>query len=181
MKKLYLLAKKGEVNEEAPIIDKQEITISAPIEKVWQTLINVGEWPDWYTGVTIKKQPKKHEAGQRFSWKQNGVKIKSRLVKVEKPNTLTWTGSVLWIKAIHVWQLREIDRRKTKVTVKESLQGFFVTRFMDKQKLHKALELWLNLLKIQAERDNPPREKRLQRQKINPRKNNMLRGIHVLT
>lgn len=181
MKKLYLLAKNEEINEEAPIIDKQEITIIAPIEKVWQTLVNIGEWPDWYTGVTIKKKPQRYEAGQRFSWKQDGVKIKSRLVKVEKPHALTWTGSVQWLKAVHVWQLREIDRRKTKVTVKESLQGFWVTRFTDKQKLHKTLDLWLNLLKIQAERNNPPQEKRLQRQKSPSRRNNMLRGIHVLT
>jgi hypothetical protein len=43
------------------------------------------------------------------------------------------------------------------------------------------LELWLNLLKIRVERDNPPREKQLLRQKTPSRKNNMLRGIHILS
>jgi uncharacterized protein YndB with AHSA1/START domain len=181
MKKLYLLAKKGVINEKAPVIDKQEIMINAPIEKVWEILANIGEWPEWYTGVTIEKKPEKYEEGQTFHWKQDGNKIKSRLAKIERPNTLAWTGSVLWIKAVHVWQLREIEKSKTKVAVAESMQGFFISQFINKEKLHKVLDLWLNLLKIRVERNNPTQRKTVKQKKTTSRYSNMLRGIHVLS
>lgn len=181
MKKLYSLAKKGEINEKAPVIDKQEIMINAPIEKVWEILANIGDWPDWYTGVTIAKKPGKYEEGQTFHWKQDGIRIKSRLAKIEQPTTLAWTGSAFWINAVHVWQLREIEKSKTKVTVAESLQGFLVSRFMTEEKLHKILDLWLNLLKIRAERSNPYQRETFKEKKSTSRHSNMLRGIRVLS
>ena len=181
MKKLYLLAQNGEINEKAPIIEKQEIVIDAPIEKVWESLADIGEWPEWYTGTTVRKPPRKVEPGQSFSWQTDDVRIRSRLAKVEKPYTLTWTGSVFWIKAVHVWKLKKLERNKTKVTVEESMQGFLISQFMTKGKLHKALNLWMNLLKIRAEKDNPPPWETLKKKKSPSRQSNMLRGIHVLT
>lgn len=181
MKKLYLLAKKGEINQKAPVIDKQEIIIHAPIELVWETLADIGGWPEWYTGVSIKKQPEKYEVGRYFVWKQNGARIKSRLAKIDKPHHLAWIGSVKWIKAVHVWKLLEIEKRKTRVMVEESMQGFLVSLFMNRETLHKALHLWLNLLKIRAERNNPQRRRTLKDKKPASHHSDMLRGIHVLS
>jgi hypothetical protein len=181
MNKLYLLAKKEEINKKATIVEEQEMLIYAPIEKVWESLADIGEWPEWYTGVAIRKPPRKVEEGQRFYWKRDDLRIKSRLAKVEKPNSLTWTGSVFWIKAVHVWKLEKLEKNKTKVMVKESMQGFLISQFMTKDRLHKSLNLWLNLLKIRAEKDNPQPQEMLRGKKTPSRYGNMLRGIHVLS
>ena len=181
MKKLFYLAKKGEINEKAPILEKLEMEIDAPMEKVWQTLADIGEWPEWCTGITIKKKPDKLETGRYFFWKQNGVKFKSRLAQVRKPHILSWTGSAWWIKAVQVWKLREIEKRKTKVTVEESVQGFLISQFMTEEQLHQGLNLWLNLLKIRVEKDNPQPVVTTGNKNSKSHDDNMLRGIHMLS
>ncbi|MCK4766080.1 MAG: SRPBCC family protein [Candidatus Aminicenantes bacterium] len=152
MKKLFLLAKTGEINEKASVVDKQELLVNAPIERVWKTLADIAEWPQWYTGVTIIKAPKSFVEGQTFYWKQDGVRIRSKLAKIEKPRVLSWTGRVVGIKVVHVWKLETRGKWKTKVKVEESMEGFLVSLFMNSQKLHKVLKLWINLLKIRAEK-----------------------------
>lgn len=183
MKKLYLMANKGKINDKAPMIVRREIVIDAPVEKVWEILADIGEWPEWYTGTAIRKRPKKFEANHYFYWKQGGVKIRSRLVKVEKPNILTWVGRVSWLKSIQVWQFQEVGPKKTKVKADESLEGAWISRFTTLEKLNKELNLWLNLLKIRVERKYPsPQPARTPRVKqASPRYyNNVLRGINQI-
>lgn len=183
MNKLYLMANNGKINDKAPVIARQEIVIDAPIDKVWDILVDIGEWPEWYTGAAIRRRPKKLEANRCFYWKHDGVWIKSRLVKVEKPNILTWVGRVSWLKSIQVWQFQAMGPKKTKVKVDASLDGAWISRFTTSEKQNKKLNLWLNLLKIRVEKKypnpQPPRTPRV-RQTAPRYLHNVLRGINQI-
>lgn len=36
-----------QINSNAPIISRHEITISAPLETVWRVLTQIDSWSDW--------------------------------------------------------------------------------------------------------------------------------------
>lgn len=46
------------VNQNAPVISKNQIEINAPIDRVWETLTDIKNWPQWQKAVsetTVKK------------------------------------------------------------------------------------------------------------------------------
>ena len=41
-----------DINEDAPVITRDEILIEAPIETAWEIQTNIDEWPSWQPGTT---------------------------------------------------------------------------------------------------------------------------------
>lgn len=144
-------AKAGKINPNASIRDKQSLVVNASIEKCWKVLSEIEKWPDWNKDIHIKKFDKL-ESGSKFSWKINGFNIKSTLQLIDPPGIITWTGKVLWIKAIHKWSFEKVEKDQTIVTSEESMQGFLIPLFYTHQKLHSDLLNWLSKLKVEAEK-----------------------------
>lgn len=149
MKTLAPLAEAGKINQEASLRDSQSIIINAPISKVWKLLSELEKWPDWNPDIKAVKADQ-FEVGQTFKWTINGTSLTSTLRMIKPEEALSWTGSVMGIKAIHVWSLEETEGNQTIVTTEESMQGFF-TLFFSHQKLHATLLHWLDRLKQKAE------------------------------
>ena len=40
-----------DINEDAPVITRDEIFIKAPIETIWEIQTNVADWPSWQRDV----------------------------------------------------------------------------------------------------------------------------------
>ena len=153
MKRLSEIAKQGKIDENASLTDRQSIIINAPIESVWNHLINIDQWPNWNKNITnVSTSNLKDE--NRFLWTHAGKKFDSKLAKVSEPSTLSWTGKSGWVKAIHLWTLDKTDENQTVVSVEESLQGFLLFMFMSHRKLHTNLIYWLNELKKVAESES---------------------------
>lgn len=150
MKRLSQIAKEGKIDEDASLTDRQSIIINAPIDEVWQYLIDVEKWPNWNTDIQWVKMDSNSEGGQ-FTWNVNGKNIQSKIENASKPNTLSWVGKSGWVKSIFLWTLDEIDENQTVVSVEESLQGFMLFLFMNHQKLHSNLLHWLDCLKEVAD------------------------------
>lgn len=149
MKILGPLAKEGKINPDASVRDSQSIIINAPIEKVWAVFLNMSDWPNWNSDIkSIKVDEVK--VGTHFSWNAGGATIKSTIRQIIDQELISWTGTSMGIKAIHVWKF-EADGDQTIVTTEESMQGFF-TLFFSHQKLHSTLVNWLGSLKEKAER-----------------------------
>lgn len=149
MKVLAPLAESGRINSDASLRDSQSIIINAPIDKVWDILADMESWPEWNENIKSVSVPAFKE-GQQFKWSINGSKINSTIRKIQAPEVLSWTGSAMGMKAIHVWTLEDAGDNQTIVSTEESLQGFF-TLFFSHQKLHDTLLSWLNRLKQRAE------------------------------
>lgn len=148
--KLEKLAKQGKINTDASIRDKQSIVINASLEKCFETLTNIKNWPEWNQEIKIKEF-EEFDVGSKFSWKIHGFSIHSVIQQIERPYQVTWTGKALWIKAIHNWRFEKVEKNQTIVISEESMQGFLLPLFYTHQKLHSDLLNWLSRLKIQVE------------------------------
>ena len=150
MQNLDSKAKEGKINEDASIRDRQSVIINARIEKVWEVLTNVNDWPSWNPDIKSTKY-EKLEVGAPFEWSLKGTHLKSSFQLIEEPTRIAWTGKSKVIKAIHVWELEASDEQ-TIVTVEESIEGFIVPVFNRNSKLHDNLLRWLSHLKQEAEK-----------------------------
>ncbi|MFY0606838.1 MAG: SRPBCC family protein [Cyclobacteriaceae bacterium] len=150
MNKLESLAVEGKINESASMRDRQSIVINAPIEKVWSILTEINSWPSWYPAIK-KSQLDVFEVGAEFTWKIKGNTLRSILRQIDKPHSLTWTGTFKNVKAIHNWRLEAADDYQTIVTTQESLEGI-MTIFISHPKFNKSLIEWLECLKREAEK-----------------------------
>jgi uncharacterized protein YndB with AHSA1/START domain len=145
------LARSGKVREDAPVKASLEITVHAPIEKVWLLLTNVRGWPKWQTDISTAEMTGPLQAGTAFSWTTGGTHIKSRLALVQPYNQFAWTGAALGATAIHVWKLSRLADNQTIVKTDESMHGFLLTLFYSSKKLEETDQRWLDRLKVAAE------------------------------
>lgn len=138
-----------EINDRAPAQHKEEVSIAAPVERVYGILSDIEKWTKWRTGVDRVKITGVPTEGKPFTWRSEGLNIKSKLHTVKENKAFGWTGKIFWINAVHNWYFDE-DNGGTKVTVKESLNGFGAA-FM-KKSLIKTLKKDVGDLKSEAER-----------------------------
>ena len=112
-----------EINKNAPAYNETQILIHSPAEHVYKILSRINDWPKWQSNVSHARLKGKLTTGAKFVWKAGGFKIKSEVHTANAPTELGWTGRMLWIKAVHNWELHP-EGRSTHVVVKESLEGF---------------------------------------------------------
>ena len=152
MKKVNALAKKGQINENAGIRDSHAIIINADIEKVWDVLVDMENWPAWNPEVKKVELDGEVAEGTNFKWIQGRTHGKSQIQTVKKPNTLAWTSKAKFVKRIYVWSL-ESDEGQTIATVSASFQGTLVVFAENHQKVYHELLNWLELLKNKTEEE----------------------------
>ena len=145
------LARSGQICENAPVKASLEITIHAPVEKVWLLLTDVANWPKWQPDISATRMAGPLESGTAFSWTTGGTRIESRITLVQPYEQFAWTGRVHWVKAIHVWRLRRLSDDQTLVKTEESMDGFLLTLFYSSKKLEQTDQRWLDRLKLAAE------------------------------
>lgn len=141
------------INHNAPVKCSKTITINASPEKVWAVLTDIDKWANWQTDISSAKTNGVLKPDTTFHWKTGGVSIHSTLHTVEPNRFFGWTGQTFGLFAIHNWTLTEQDGQ-TRVTVEESMEGFFASLFkkMFNKNLEKGMQTWLNLLKQTCEK-----------------------------
>lgn len=141
------------INQQAPVSCQKEIVINSNIEKVWQVLTDINNWPTWNHEVNKAKLCEKLQPLTIFKWKTGGISINSELHTVEPFNNFGWTGKSLGTFAIHNWTLTE-KNGKTLVFVEESMEGFLVRLFKSsfKKNLENGMQKWLDFLKLECEK-----------------------------
>ncbi|GJM35844.1 MAG: hypothetical protein DHS20C18_48450 [Saprospiraceae bacterium] len=112
------------INKDAPVISQAEIEIEAPIEKVWQILTTINDWPTWQSEVTESNLKGELKEGAAFKWKAGGLSFSSQIHTIEPQIGFGWTGKTFGASAIHNWFFKEKEG-KTVLKVEESLQGVF--------------------------------------------------------
>jgi uncharacterized membrane protein len=111
-----------QTNAQSKCYAEDEIQIDAPVEKVYGKLCDITHWPQWQSSVKKAHIEGKAEEGKPFEWTASGMKIKSKLHTVNPNKEIGWTGRMMWIKAIHNWELTG-KNGQTHVKVTESMQG----------------------------------------------------------
>jgi uncharacterized protein YndB with AHSA1/START domain len=144
-----------EINEDAPVITRDEIVIQAPIETIWDIQTNVDEWPSWQPDVDGAKSEGALGVGSVFRWQTAGLDITSTVEEIDAPNRIVWGGPAQGIVAVHVWTFEPQDDGVL-VRTAESWEGEPVTAQVETLQvaLDGSLRAWLENLKRTAE-DRP--------------------------
>lgn len=141
-----------EIDKNAPVTYSQSIEINALQQTIWKLMAEIEKWPSWNKDISSTKLNGKLEVGTTFTWKSGPGTITSKLVVVEKPHLIGWSGKLFGIKAVHIWKVQSIGG-KSVVTTEESWSGLIATLFKSSSQktLIKAIDTGLNRLKAAAE------------------------------
>jgi len=131
---------------------RAQILIKAPIERVWQLLVDVDRWPSWNRNVETANLQGRVVPGSVFVWKSQGFTVTSTIETVEANRRLTWVGAAFGTRAFHSWEFHALDGGVL-VTTYETFDGWlpWLMRGTMQQKLEDTLPQWLAWLKAAAE------------------------------
>lgn len=141
------------INQDAPVVQTNEIVINATSEKVWQILTNIQNWDKWNERIKKPKLLSNLQDGSSFTWKTNGSKIRSKIHSFSTNKILGWRGKTFGASAIHNWYL-EPTENGTKVKVEESMEGWIINLMKKKmnERLAEDMLYWLEQLKQECEK-----------------------------
>jgi len=136
----------------APLTAHKEITIDAPLARVWKIQTDIENWPEWQPGVTSAKLEGELAVGTVFRWKAAGLNITSTIQVLEPQRQIGWTGNSLGMRAVHMWRF-EPQGDSTHVITEESLSGWLarLLRLFSPEFLDNSMERSLQVLKKHVE------------------------------
>jgi uncharacterized protein YndB with AHSA1/START domain len=143
------------IDQNAPMIARNEILVASPIEQVWQLLTDIERWPEWQPDISFAKLDGSLTEGTRFRWKAKGLNMTSILREVESNRRISRTGVSMGMKAIHIWTL-EPQSNGTCVITEESLSGWLacLLKVFDTTFLEKSLKTSLQILKTTVDQQH---------------------------
>lgn len=141
-----------DIDQNAPVITREEITVNAPVETLWKLHTDVNHWTDWNKDIASSKLKSPLAVGAVFRWETAGLTIDSTVGEIVPQKRIAWSGTTEGITKIHVWHF-EPSVQGTLVKTEESWSGEPVqkrTAAMQKG-LDESLRSWLKNLKREAE------------------------------
>jgi uncharacterized membrane protein len=111
------------INNSAPVKSRGDIKINAPVDKVWNILTTINDWPSWQSEVTQSRLNGELSEGVGFKWKAGGLSFSSEIHTIVSNKEFGWTGRTIGTSAIHNWFFSD-QAGDTLIRVEESLQGF---------------------------------------------------------
>jgi uncharacterized membrane protein len=141
----------------APVLSHHQISINAPVSKVWKIFTNVDNWPTWQSNITAAQlNGKVFGPGNSFTWTSEGFTVTSHIHIVKKQSMILWSGVAQGITGIHLW-IFQPTATGTRVVTTESFAGQPVDDNLDLMQgiLDTTLPFWLNALKADAETPAP--------------------------
>ncbi|WP_194816602.1 SRPBCC family protein [Nocardia sp. XZ_19_385] len=144
-------AANGRLDDSAQLNSSHGIVIAAPAAKVWQLLVDVANWPNWYPGFQLKTLTEVTPGGT-FEWTLGNGVVNSTFAVVTPERELTWSGKAMWLKAVDRHVLEPVDANNTRVTVSESMSGVLIPLIYSTAKIQKVQETRLQALKAAAEK-----------------------------
>lgn len=139
-----------------PVYAKNELTINAPAEVIWNWLINATTWPEWYPNSSnIKILDQKEQvltSSSEFKWRTFKTNIKSEIKQFEPYKHLAWEAKGTGLNAYHGWLIIPNDKGCNVIT-EETQYGFLpsIGRGLITKGLLKQHQIWLEGLKRKSE------------------------------
>jgi hypothetical protein len=143
-----------DVNHDAPATAVGETHIGADPQTVFSVVAEIDRWPSWNPAVTSAKLEGPAVPGTVFRWKSGFGTIVSTLEVVDPPREIAWTGTVMGIKAIHVFRFEPKDGGGTLAHSEESWDGVLPGLFkrFSRRMLDRTITGALARLRAEAER-----------------------------
>jgi len=145
------LGSQWKINEDGTSVTQANLTIKAPITKVWGFLSDPTKWPEWHSGVSRIEGYPGLKTGDDFIMNYDG-KFYGHVVNSEPPHRVIWYGQGLSFFSMTLWELKEEDNGKaTNVSIRESRDGMMVWLKLSETEHNKILTTWLLNLQSAAE------------------------------
>ena len=145
-------AKRGRVDEQAPVRVSEQTIIAAPVARVWALISDPAGWPAIDPDITNVHLDSPHATDTRFTWTNGKARVRSRVAVINPAQEITWTGTSAGSRAVHRYLLEPTAYHSTLVRSEESMAGPMLSLLFPSTKARGALAKWLAALKTAAER-----------------------------
>lgn len=145
-------AKKGKIDEQAPIKTSSSVVINASAEHVWRLLSNPPAWSSFTDSIKDIELESDLSVDSTFRFRLYNFPIRARVAVIRPQRELTWTGASLWFTAIDRHILTPENSSTTRLTIVESFSGVLAVPLMSQARLKTQHEAWLSAFKRAAER-----------------------------
>jgi hypothetical protein len=149
------LAERHELQPEAPIKAEASVVTSASLSTVWSIFSDVAGWPSWIEEAKDARIEGAFAAGTAFSY-GSGARHQLRLAAVEPKTFVSFYGTLSGYVGITLWTFEALEPSGTRLTVRESNDGFLISLFYSQARLQQHLGQWVQALKAVAERAATP-------------------------
>lgn len=131
------------------IQSRYSVTVNAPIELVWQKLIDIKNWASWHPTLSnIHLVDTTIKSGLVFTYQYDKTKLKAEVLEVIPFKTFKFKATAKGVTGINTWTLEEKDGQVT-VYDFEEMNGLIVWLF--KKQFQKGLDVgmknWLENFK----------------------------------
>ena len=150
---LRRMALKWELNPDATRLNERAIEINSTPEKIWEIMTSPNEWPEWYPRISRARANDRVRGGSSFIWEMDR-KHHTNVIQDDKPFRIIWFSRTLFDVSLTRWTIEIIDKNRSRVTLSESRDGFFLYMIMSNEEHQNNLNEWLQHLKERVE--NPP-------------------------
>ncbi|NGO06134.1 Shy6-polyketide cyclase [Streptomyces sp. HC44] len=143
------------IDTAAPVIARHDISIDAPLERVWRLHTDVTGWSLWQPDISTSRSDGALTVGSTFHWSTAGLDIASTVYALDVPHRILWGGPAHGITGIHLWTFQPGQHGTVLVRTEESWDGEPVRADPAgiQQALDDSLKHWLGHLKKAAESD----------------------------
>ena len=80
------------IDENAPVITRNEILIDAPLESVWGLHTDISSWSEWLPDIDASTIEEPLAVGTVFRWQTYGLRIESTIQEIDPPRRIVWSG-----------------------------------------------------------------------------------------
>src|SRR5262249_18013443 len=106
---------------------RREFTVQLPLEKAWQHLARVEEWPSWARHIKQVELQPAGELGLGSTGRMvltNGLKPAWRVTEFNPYRNWKWVGGFLWLTIHYDHRFEELNPTQTKITFVLEASGF---------------------------------------------------------
>ncbi|MGD1947261.1 MAG: SRPBCC family protein [Croceivirga sp.] len=139
-----------------PVHARNEIAINAPVKDVWNWLIHVNTWPDWYPNSSnikiLNQRNGMLAADTQFKWRTFNTNITSTMKKYQPYEQLAWEAKGFGIHAYHGWLI--VPKENSVQVITEETQNGLLPKLFGgfiQKGLLKQHQIWLEGLKKMSE------------------------------
>ena len=104
--------------------------VELPVERAWQHLARVEQWPSWAKHITQVEVEPPGELGPQTTGRMllaNGLKPVWRVTEFNPHHNWKWVGNFLWLTVYYDHQFEEVNAMQTKITFVVEATGFGVS------------------------------------------------------
>lgn len=148
---LRKMALKWELNPDATRLHEASIEVNAAPQQIWQLITEPGNWPHWQPKVTRARANDTLRGGSAFIW-EHGKKHHTKVILDEKPYRIIWLSRALTHLSLTRWSIEPVGKNRSKVSLGESRDGFFLYLSLSNEEHQNELQEWLDALKKEAEK-----------------------------